>query len=132
MYTASDIATCSFLGIILDSAAVRSDGRPLSPAIEGIYDAVKPIILALHPSIFTDPVDEPLPNDPRHLKELPEPTKQVVSQAVSLKHWREASASGDFPARFDNPDCLIALRIVLPEEDWNLMRLWRRLLALFR
>lgn len=47
LYSAVEIGHCAYIGSVVDSAAIPTDVRGLSPAIEDIYDEASPLLHSL-------------------------------------------------------------------------------------
>ena len=132
LYSATDIAPCAYIGSVIDSASVRSDGRDHSPRIGEILTSMEPMIENLQPYLSPSVGAALPPSDPHLLAELPASTQKILSQAVFAKRFKEVAREDDFKARFDERDKARNTGAPISETEWEILSSRRRILAIMR
>lgn len=100
IFLADDTAQCAYAGSVIDSAAVRADGRDHSPTADAVYESIRHMVYDLHPS-FVVPTDGVLyTRDPLLPTELTLSTQNMLSQAELHCRPRGTLSEEDFRERF--------------------------------
>lgn len=93
---AENIAQCSFVGSIFQSAGVRAVKRRHAPTTDSIFAVAHPLIDSFHLSLAVAEDGVLPPCDSPNLFSFPESTQKVLSQAVFQKRLRDALRNDKF------------------------------------
>lgn len=83
MYSAAYLSSCAYVGSLIDTADLRSDGRKKSPLKHEVLDWADPILQILLP--YLEPLPASVPLTTLLLEESPESLQHELSQAFFRK-----------------------------------------------
>lgn len=103
VYAAEDVASCAYVGRLVQSAGVCAVKIRHAPTFESIYVHSQPLIYAFQPSLAATPDGVLPPRDHILLSGMPEYTQMVLSQAAFQKILRDALRADDFLTQLLRP-----------------------------